>query len=451
MKHIIIILVISITLHKELVASVTITGIALANAPHMREGQTAVFISADSTADVFQFPLFEAGVDLTDTTYYNSLGYNYLGTSKVLNLPFGLMLPTSLNFNLNEDMKNQQIYVLLFEISSTHYMSDNVWIWTDPTWLMPTSNGALISLTPKTSAPDYSVPRVLTPPYGTLTLEQSTNGTITATGTDWLGQPFSTEIDGEVYISLDDLTFLATPDTGYVFEKWIIENDYEISEDSNNPTTIIPDYTNSVRAIFVEAPEPLTPFLDLDTFYESNSGESITVDATPTDGYPATYTYQWSFKAVGSSSYFVIPSNFGGTAANYQISGDSGNNGLWKVAVTNDTGTTTAEFNYRVYADSDSDGLSDGREEFVLGTDPNDNDSDDDTLLDGMETNTGTWVSASDTGSDPLSNDTDEDGLLDGVETNTGEYVDATDTGTDPNNSDTVSYTHLTLPTNREV
>ena len=187
----------------------------------------------------------------------------------------------------------------------------------------------------------------------------------------------------------------------------------------------------------IPTPEPLAPVLDLETFYESNSGESITIDATPTDGYPTTYTYQWSFKAVGSSAYFVIPSNFGGTAANYLISGDSGNNGIWKVAVTNDTATTTAEFNYRVYSDSDSDGLSDGQEEFVLGTDPNNNDSDSDTLLDGAETNTGIWVSTSDTGTDPLSSDTDEDGLLDGVETNTGEYVDASDTGTDPNNSDT--------------
>ena len=185
------------------------------------------------------------------------------------------------------------------------------------------------------------------------------------------------------------------------------------------------------------APVPLAPIVDLDTFYESNSGESITIDATPTGGYPTTYTYQWSYKAVGNSGYFIIPSNFGGTASSYQISGDSGNNGTWKVEVTNGTGTTTAEFNYRVYTDSDSDGLSDGQEEFVLGTDPNDNDSDDDSLLDGVETNTGTWISSSATGTDPLSDDSDNDGLLDGVETNTAEYVDSSDTGTDPNNSDT--------------
>ena len=52
------------------------------------------------------------------------------------------------------------------------------------------------------------------------------------------------------------------------------------------------------------------------------------------------------------------------------------------------------------------------------------------------------------------SDDTDGDGLDDIVETNTGVYVSKTDTGTNPLMSDTdgdglkaVSYTHLTLPT----
>lgn len=38
---------------------------------------------------------------------------------------------------------------------------------------------------------------------------------------------------------------------------------------------------------------------------------------------------------------------------------------------------------------------------------------------------------------DPENPDTDDDGLLDGVETNTGTFVDETDTGTDPNKKDT--------------
>jgi hypothetical protein len=146
--------------------------------------------------------------------------------------------------------------------------------------------------------------------------------------------------------------------------------------------------------------------LELETFYESNSGESITIDATPTDGYPTNYTYQWFFKPVGINSYFFIPSNVGGSASTFQILGNSDNNGTWRVEVTNEAGTTTAEFNYRVYADSDSDGLSDGQEEFVLGTDPSLTDTDGDGLGDGTEVNTYT--------TNPLAADTTGDGFTDG-------------------------------------
>jgi methionine-rich copper-binding protein CopC len=55
-------------------------------------------------------------------------------------------------------------------------------------------------------------------------------------------------------------------------------------------------------------------------------------------------------------------------------------------------------------------------------------DSDGDGLDDVVETNTGTFVDASDTGSDPNNTDSDGDGLSDGDEVNTH--------GTDPNNTD---------------
>lgn len=86
--------------------------------------------------------------------------------------------------------------------------------------------------------------------------------------------------------------------------------------------------------------------------------------------------------------------------------------------------------------DFDADG-SDDAEEYFRGTDPLDGDSDNDGLLDGVETDTGVFVSADDTGTDPLDDDSDNDGLLDGVETGTGTFVDAENTGTDPLNSDT--------------
>ena len=67
----------------------------------------------------------------------------------------------------------------------------------------------------------------------------------------------------------------------------------------------------------------------------------------------------------------------------------------------------------------------------------NDPDTDDDGLVDGVETNTGTFVSAADTGTDPHVADTDSDGLSDGAETGTGTFVDATNTGTNPHLADT--------------
>ena len=64
-------------------------------------------------------------------------------------------------------------------------------------------------------------------------------------------------------------------------------------------------------------------------------------------------------------------------------------------------------------------------------------DTDGDGLADSVETNTGVYVSPSDTGTDPNNADTDGDGLYDVVETNTGVYVSPSNTGTDPNNADT--------------
>lgn len=92
--------------------------------------------------------------------------------------------------------------------------------------------------------------------------------------------------------------------------------------------------------------------------------------------------------------------------------------------------------------DFDND-LSTNLNEFNAKTDPNDPDSDDDGLLDGVETNDGTFNDlATDTGTDPLKADTDEDGLKDGVETNDGTFDDlATDTGTNPLNADSDSDT----------
>jgi autotransporter-associated beta strand protein len=96
-------------------------------------------------------------------------------------------------------------------------------------------------------------------------------------------------------------------------------------------------------------------------------------------------------------------------------------------------------------ADTDGDGLNDGVETktgtFVsltnTGTDPTKTDTDGDGLNDNVETGTGVFVSVTNTGTDPTKADTDGDGLNDKVETKTGTYVSGTDTGTDPTKGDT--------------
>ncbi|MGC6427018.1 MAG: hypothetical protein ACON5H_08495 [Akkermansiaceae bacterium] len=84
----------------------------------------------------------------------------------------------------------------------------------------------------------------------------------------------------------------------------------------------------------------------------------------------------------------------------------------------------------------DNDGL-DNTAEQAAGTNPRDEDTDDDNLTDEVETNDGDFISITATGTDPLNPDSDADGLLDGVEDNTGTVVNETQTGTNPNNADT--------------
>ncbi len=89
--------------------------------------------------------------------------------------------------------------------------------------------------------------------------------------------------------------------------------------------------------------------------------------------------------------------------------------------------------------DPDEDGLG-NIEERDLGTDPQDEDSDQDGLIDGVETGTGVWVSESDTGTNPLNPDSDQDNLLDGTENPSLPFDSnnpTTQPGSNPNIDDT--------------
>jgi hypothetical protein len=90
-------------------------------------------------------------------------------------------------------------------------------------------------------------------------------------------------------------------------------------------------------------------------------------------------------------------------------------------------------------SDPDNDNLT-NLEEFGLRTDPQENDTDMDGLLDGVESNTGTWNDPNDTGTDPKNHDSDDDGLGDGVENPDlahNPLDPSQQPGTDPNLADT--------------
>lgn len=100
---------------------------------------------------------------------------------------------------------------------------------------------------------------------------------------------------------------------------------------------------------------------------------------------------------------------------------------------------------FAVAGDADNDGIPDAYETNTgiyvsatnTGTNPNVADTDGDGLSDGVETNTGIYVSPSNTGTNPLKGDTDGDGLKDSYENNTGNYINPLFTGTNPNIFDT--------------
>ncbi|HAA87668.1 MAG TPA: hypothetical protein DCE22_05385, partial [Verrucomicrobiales bacterium] len=142
-------------------------------------------------------------------------------------------------------------------------------------------------------------------------------------------------------------------------------------------------------------PDPSPPVLTLEEFYEALPDETITIDATPESGFPDNFTYQWYFGTL------LIPERLGGKESSRTISANEDNNGLWKVVVSNSEGSAESIFNFMAYKDTDGDGISDGREKFVIGSDPELADTDSDGIKDYDEVYTyGTSFSKADTDGD---------------------------------------------------
>ncbi|NNC87705.1 MAG: hypothetical protein HKN82_04505 [Akkermansiaceae bacterium] len=199
--------------------------------------------------------------------------------------------------------------------------------------------------------------------------------------------------------------------------------------DPGNGTKVV-DAGLNTTSVTVNAPVADTYYWRVDSYLDgSATGTPVEGDVfvfhvidTDGDGFPDTY------ELANTSP----PSN---TALNPEDDLENGGAG--------DGLTNAQEFQFGTDPndpDSDGDTLEDGPEIAGAGlrppTDPLDPDTDGDGLDDNHETNTGSWVSATDTGTDPTDPDKDNDGLKDGAETNTDVFVDAGDTGTDPYDSD---------------
>jgi hypothetical protein len=157
---------------------------------------------------------------------------------------------------------------------------------------------------------------------------------------------------------------------------------------------------------------------------ESNANEEAVVDASSgLPGDPSSYIYQWYFEDT------LIPTSEGGNEVTYSINGVPQNEGTWKVLISDRETIYERTFEYRIFVDTDGDGLSDYREQNLTNTNFQIVDTDEDGLSDGEEVTLGTDPLVADTdvdgiidgseagfGTDPLVADTDEDGVLDGAE-----------------------------------
>jgi hypothetical protein len=235
---------------------------------------------------------------------------------------------------------------------------------------------------------------------------------------DWrwvTGEPFSYE---NWYVGLttvnppgDDEIYLTYGSGGWEFKP------------INRNAIRLPNY---ILEIIPQNPAP--PLVQLGALYESPSGEAIVINATPAAGFPAEFTYQWCFDG------FKIPEAFGGTVSSVNIESLEQNEGTWSVTVTNEIGSVEQSFEYRVYVDSDLDGLSDAFEELISETNINNPDTDNDGLVDGDEVNTYR--------TNPNSSDSDSDGFTDLYEL---------ETAYDPNSAESVPDALVNIMTAIEV
>jgi len=292
-----------------------------------------------------------------------------------------------------------------FTWNSSEYMT-----WTFDSPLLLSANktyGIDVGMTGSTSGWQTGIP------YINRTADEYAGGTRYMSGTAGLGIGDSSmnNISGDMVFHLDLIHPLSpSPDNGATVPSGNVELNW-----TNLPANV--GYVVYVDVWF--GTDPISDFAKV--VNGALNTTTVTVNA------PVADTYYWRIDSYleGSSTGNPIV----GTAFTFYVS-DTDGDGLpdaYELAHTNPPSGTALNPEDDLENGGTGDGLT-NLQEYRIGTNPNDPDTDDDTLGDGDEV-TGAGLRPA---TDPNDSDTDGDGLDDAAETNTGIYLSATDTGTDP-------------------
>jgi len=296
-----------------------------------------------------------------------------------------------------------------FTWNSSEYMT---WTFDSPVLLSAnTQYGIDVGMTSSTSGWQTGIP------YINRTDDEYAGGTRYMSGTTGLGIGDNTmnNVSGDMVFHIDLVHPLSpSPENGAT----VPADNVELSW-----TNLAPNVGTNVYVDVWFGTDPVTDFTKVVDAGANTT--SVTVSA------PVAGTYYWQVNSYLDGSPTGSP--IGGTAFIFYVD-DTDGDGLpdaYELAHTNPQSATAMNPGDDLENGGAGDGLT-NLQEYEIGTNPNDPDTDDDTLGDEDEV-AGAGLRPA---TSPTDSDTDGDGLDDGVETNTGIYISVTDTGTDPTVTD---------------